>query len=151
MEAEPFHITNPHVESAPLEEPNPARGGGAYAPAERRRTTPTRLGLQHRAQFNFRRHFLRGLRRFVILLTADLASFYVMRELVRAVRDHAVLGPTIAAQVQRWLPAGILNGWQYAAALFVGLLVLGNYGPGDQRSEERRVGKECRSRWSPYH
>ena len=23
----------------------------------------------------------------------------------------------------------------------------GNY----QRSEERRVGKECRSRWSPYH
>ena len=24
----------------------------------------------------------------------------------------------------------------------------GNYG---YRSEERRVGKECRSRWSPYH
>ena len=21
----------------------------------------------------------------------------------------------------------------------------------DHRSEERRVGKECRSRWSPYH
>ena len=21
----------------------------------------------------------------------------------------------------------------------------------DERSEERRVGKECRSRWSPYH
>ena len=21
----------------------------------------------------------------------------------------------------------------------------------DNRSEERRVGKECRSRWSPYH
>ena len=21
----------------------------------------------------------------------------------------------------------------------------------DARSEERRVGKECRSRWSPYH
>ena len=21
----------------------------------------------------------------------------------------------------------------------------------DYRSEERRVGKECRSRWSPYH
>src|SRR2546426_846128 len=27
------------------------------------------------------------------------------------------------------------------------------YGPADPttRSEERRVGKECRSRWSPYH
>ena len=24
-------------------------------------------------------------------------------------------------------------------------------GPEDDRSEERRVGKECRSRWSPYH
>ena len=23
--------------------------------------------------------------------------------------------------------------------------------PADNRSEERRVGKECRSRWSPYH
>ena len=23
--------------------------------------------------------------------------------------------------------------------------------PRDMRSEERRVGKECRSRWSPYH
>src|SRR2546430_15930823 len=23
--------------------------------------------------------------------------------------------------------------------------------PGNNRSEERRVGKECRSRWSPYH
>src|SRR3712207_8552576 len=30
-----------------------------------------------------------------------------------------------------------------------GLLVEGLVQP--QRSEERRVGKECRSRWSPYH
>ena len=30
---------------------------------------------------------------------------------------------------------------------------LGNIGPQywSLRSEERRVGKECRSRWSPYH
>src|SRR2546430_11412867 len=28
---------------------------------------------------------------------------------------------------------------------------VGNDTPGDERSEERRVGKECRSRWSPYH
>ena len=27
----------------------------------------------------------------------------------------------------------------------------GNSGSGSSRSEERRVGKECRSRWSPYH
>ena len=28
---------------------------------------------------------------------------------------------------------------------------LGMQGVPDVRSEERRVGKECRSRWSPYH
>src|SRR5256886_13794931 len=27
----------------------------------------------------------------------------------------------------------------------------GRQGTGYTRSEERRVGKECRSRWSPYH
>src|SRR2546422_10944204 len=26
-----------------------------------------------------------------------------------------------------------------------------NRSPASNRSEERRVGKECRSRWSPYH
>ena len=30
-------------------------------------------------------------------------------------------------------------------------LVIYIHGGGDDRSEERRVGKECRSRWSPYH
>ena len=29
--------------------------------------------------------------------------------------------------------------------------VIINEGLYDERSEERRVGKECRSRWSPYH
>src|SRR5258708_12044173 len=30
-------------------------------------------------------------------------------------------------------------------------LLLQGYGRVEIRSEERRVGKECRSRWSPYH
>src|SRR2546430_13539003 len=29
--------------------------------------------------------------------------------------------------------------------------VLARYAEKQRRSEERRVGKECRSRWSPYH
>ena len=35
----------------------------------------------------------------------------------------------------------IING----KVLHIGIFLIGN------RSEERRVGKECRSRWSPYH
>ena len=30
-------------------------------------------------------------------------------------------------------------------------VILRGVGDGEDRSEERRVGKECRSRWSPYH
>ena len=143
VEAEPFHITNQHVDNAPLEILTPSRSGVSRAPAREQRKPPVRLSLQRRAQSNFRRHFLRSLRRFVILLTADLASFYVMRALLRSVRDYAIVGQTVSSEVQRWLPAGILNGWQYAAALFVGLLVLGNYGPGDQRRDPKRLFLAC--------
>src|SRR5689334_24342239 len=37
------------------------------------------------------------------------------------------------------------------AVLLFGLAVPGETGFAWLRSEERRVGKECRSRWSPYH
>ena len=33
----------------------------------------------------------------------------------------------------------------------LGVLLLKNANKEESRSEERRVGKECRSRWSPYH
>src|SRR5258707_8417836 len=48
--------------------------------------------------------------------------------------EYAVLG--FAAQVLRYasLPHHVCRGQAE-----------------EQRSEERRVGKECRSRWSPYH
>jgi len=42
-------------------------------------------------------------------------------------------------------------GW-IVAGLFVSLVLSKAVGGiAEQRSEERRVGKECRSRWSPYH
>src|SRR3712207_7464159 len=40
-------------------------------------------------------------------------------------------------------PRRLLTGCRFAVRLCLALPV--------QRSEERRVGKECRSRWSPYH
>src|SRR5258707_3982276 len=45
----------------------------------------------------------------------------------------------------------ILYGWTAGGTLTInGTLVPGNTEV-INRSEERRVGKECRSRWSPYH
>src|SRR2546422_2856022 len=98
-----------------------------------------RLGLQQRAATNLRSHVTRAVQRFGVLVVADLASFYVMRELVRAVRDLAVLGEAIAAPLQAVVPKHILNGWQYAVAPVVALFVTGNYGGGDQRHKPRRL------------
>src|SRR5229473_8620849 len=49
-------------------------------------------------------------------------------------RDHAY--PELAADLAAWIKA-----------IASGPRMRGGVG----RSEERRVGKECRSRWSPYH
>src|SRR5256885_4809705 len=37
------------------------------------------------------------------------------------------------------------------AAASIALSAVSSYLEAEMRSEERRVGKECRSRWSPYH
>ena len=42
------------------------------------------------------------------------------------------------------ISAGSITIYWYGLAYVVGALLAA-------RSEERRVGKECRSRWSPYH
>ena len=93
----------------------------------------TRLGLQQRASGNLRRHMLRAIRRVTVLVIADLASFGIMRALLRSVRDHGLLGQGPADLLQTILPTGILSGWQFAVALLVSLLVTGNYGYGDRR------------------
>src|SRR2546421_2199847 len=109
------------------------------------RDAPVRvqLALQQHAATNLQRHVLRALRRFTVLVVADLASFYVMRELLRTVRDYAWFGERVAARLGDLLPPGILNGWQYAAALFVALFLTGNYGRGDQRRDPRRLFIAC--------
>ena len=138
MEAEPFHIIiEQNVDYSPVEVVERA------PTATPRHSGHVRLGLQQRAPVNFKRHLARAVRRFVILLVADLASFYVMRALLRGVRDQAVLGDWLAGHLSTSLPKGILNGWQFAVALLVGLLVTGNYGPGDQRHSSRRLFLGC--------
>src|SRR3989442_15929267 len=58
-------------------------------------------------------------------------------------------GRAIRSALAHRLPAGRAHaghreGWQAASRGVRGVLRA-------RRSEERRVGKECRSRWSPYH
>src|SRR5258708_37364566 len=50
---------------------------------------------------------------------------------------------TVESGVKLWS----VNTWSIQASLSFTGMGLG----GAERSEERRVGKECRSRWSPYH
>ena len=129
----PFHPTYSPVEPA----------SAPPGPPERKTPVGIRLDLQQRAATNLRRHLLRALRRFTALVVADLASFYVMRELVRTARDYAWFGERVATKLTAVLPAGILNGWQYAAALFVALFLTGNYGRGDQRRNPQRLFIAC--------
>src|SRR5882724_5727222 len=122
----------------------PVYGPVAFAPSlHLEAPLRVRLGLQQRAVTNLHNHVLRAVRRFAVLLVADLASFYVMREVVRVVRDYAWFGDSLATQLEGVLPHGILNGWQYAVALFVALFLTGNYGRGDQRRDTRRLFIAC--------
>ena len=71
-----------------------------------------------------------------------------------------VTGVAVARGLLSAVPAGITaDELAFAYPQFKHLAVLLNVGQEtttnwvvwDDRSEERRVGKECRSRWSPYH
>src|SRR2546426_12336729 len=64
------------------------------------------------------------------------------------------IGPDVFTDIRS--PLAYNDGdWHHAAAVLrsglVRLYVDGMLVAQDTRSEERRVGKECRSRWSPYH
>ena len=52
---------------------------------------------------------------------------------------------------QRAIKKMIKNKWGRLIFISSVVGISGNQGQANYRSEERRVGKECRSRWSPYH
>src|SRR3989442_15797597 len=56
-----------------------------------------------------------------------------------------VPGPVVARPVYAPALVAFVGGSHWSASITIG------GGGGVARSEERRVGKECRSRWSPYH
>ena len=57
------------------------------------------------------------------------------------------LGACVLAQIPRLRALLLHNICLFGAGLSAVFIPLCY----DYRSEERRVGKECRSRWSPYH
>ncbi len=86
---------------------------------------------------------IRSVRRFSVLLFADVASFWIMRVVLRLVRDEAILGETLASVVRHLLPRGTLSGYQFAVALLLSLLIAGNYGRGRRRHDPQRLFIAC--------
>ena len=66
-----------------------------------------------------------------------------------------IVAKILAAEI--WMQAAIITYFMTLVSLVLIYLtakILLHKGAGKniaERSEERRVGKECRSRWSPYH
>ena len=69
------------------------------------------------------------------------------------IRDTSVTGvQTCALPISSQLSSQLSGQlWGYATAIVGLCLAQIICGYKANRSEERRVGKECRSRWSPYH
>ena len=44
-----------------------------------------------------------------------------------------------------------ISGFEIATKMGLKIIPYSSLNEKQRRSEERRVGKECRSRWSPYH
>ena len=62
-----------------------------------------------------------------------------------------VAAPGTRFQGWKALPLGSKIAVTVLAALVLVAIFAPLIAPYAERSEERRVGKECRSRWSPYH
>src|ERR1022692_3480604 len=70
--------------------------------------------------------------------------FFFQRE--DGIRDYKVTGvQTCALPISRAKHRRVKSQFEGAAVFGTSVALMG------ERSEERRVGKECRSRWSPYH
>src|SRR5207245_7913696 len=73
----------------PPAEPLAPRGA---PPLKLEKPAEIRLRLQRQATANLRHHVLRAVTRLAVLVVAGLATFALMRALIRAARDGAVFG-----------------------------------------------------------
>ena len=82
----------------------------------------------------------------------SLVVHYMVRSLPLALPLLVLAGAVLAEPSGRWSAGAPMPSSRTEVAVATvadKIYVVGGFGGG--RSEERRVGKECRSRWSPYH
>ena len=66
----------------------------------------------------------------ILIVTQEMKPYTLLSEMASLVREYAQMVQESGLEVRILMP---------------------RFGTINERSEERRVGKECRSRWSPYH
>ena len=90
-------------------------------------------------------------------VTRKTLFFLFISSLVRLFTPKRAVGKANVEKTLFFLTALLLSPSVYSAKLAIVIDDLGYHPKEDAqilattRSEERRVGKECRSRWSPYH
>ena len=102
------------------------RAGEGHGPSPR-------VSLKRMSRGTRRGHLSRSGGRVLTLVAADALAYGAARELVRAIRDYALLGTGTAGVLGKFIPQGSLGGWEYVVALLGGLDVTANYGRGDSR------------------
>ena len=76
-----------------------------------------------------------------------------LKSLLMKVKEENV-GLKLNIQKTKIMASGPINSWEIdgeTVETVSDFIFWGSKITADGRSEERRVGKECRSRWSPYH
>jgi sugar transferase len=98
-----------------------------------------RLDMARGAPQIRRRHLARAMVRVAVLLTGDACALLVLRFIMEGIRDQAWFGPTAASLAARMIPMGAVPLVQLLPAVFLGLIVLDNYGTSDRRRDAGRL------------
>src|SRR5256885_13001986 len=88
----------------------------------------------------------------MLVLDGLIVSFFFFQA-EDGIRDYKVTGvQTCALPIYAPTNGSGIASYQFGQSLFAGYSKITSFASTNGgRSEERRVGKECRSRWSPYH
>ena len=91
---------------------------------------------------------------FKVVVLSGTENFQYAKQAIELSVDGYIMKPIRPIQLKKALMQireKMRNEYWLNASFTVENLLIGCMNGQYQRSEERRVGKECRSRWSPYH